>query len=158
MGKNGLVFRCQKGPKICKKGGKNMQNRAKNILLQEDLKVILDKLESISEQMANLIKERQRLENLKRRQETTIEHLRATVFIKVFDELLDGKSRYTDPQRRDSEVICRLVNNPSYRGAVNSIRRAEIKLSRLKAEENVLQAQSKRLEAEQKLLLMEIEK
>ncbi|MFH1228655.1 MAG: hypothetical protein V1701_12245 [Planctomycetota bacterium] len=134
-----------------------MQNRAKNILFKEDLKGILVKLESISEQMAKLIKERQRLENLKRRQETKIDQLKATVFIKVFDELLDGKPRYPDPQRRDSEVICRLVNDPAYRGAVNSIRRTEIKLSRLKAQEQVFQAQTGRLQTEEKLLVMEIE-
>jgi len=135
-----------------------MQNRAKNILLKEDLKGILAKLESISEQIAKLIKERQRLETLKRRRETKIEQLRATLFIKVFDELLDGKPHYTDPQRRDSEVVCRLVNDPAHRGAVNSIRRAEIKLSRLKAQEQVLQTQTGRLQIEEKLLLMEIEK
>jgi transposase len=134
-----------------------MRNRAKNILLKEDLKGILVKLESISEQTGKLIKERQRLENLKRRQETRIEQLRATVFIKVFDELLDGKPHYPDPQRRDSEVICRLVNDPAYRGVVNSIRRAEIKLSRLKAQEQVFQTQTGRLQIEEKLLLIELE-
>lgn len=134
-----------------------MQNRAKDILLKEELKGILAKLESISEQITKLIKERQRLENLKRRRQTEVEQLRATVFIKVFDELLDGKPHYTDQKRQESEVICRLAYDPACRRAVNSIQRAEIKLSLLKAQEQVFQAQTGRLQTEEKLLLIEIE-
>ncbi|MFH1228247.1 MAG: hypothetical protein V1701_10145 [Planctomycetota bacterium] len=134
-----------------------MQNRNRFYAFKDSIKKIAVKLEAISNEMARAIKERQRLECLKRRRQADVEQLRATVFIKVFDELLEGKPHYPDPQRRDSEVICRLVYDPAYRRAVNSIQRAEIKLSRLRAQEQVFQAQTGRLQIEEKLLIMEIE-
>ena len=124
----------------------------------ERMKRIAIKSAAISTELARVIKERQRLEGLKRRRETEIDLLKATVFIKVHDELADGKPRYPDPKRQESEVICRLAYDPAYRRAVNSIQRAEITLARLKAEEIVFQEQVRRLQSEERLLFMEIEK
>jgi hypothetical protein len=134
-----------------------MQNRNRFSVFKDSIKKIAVKLEAISNETARAVRERQRLENLKRRRQTEAVLLRATISIKVFDELLEGKPHYPDPQRRDSEVICRLVNDPAYRGAVNSIQRAEIKLARLKAQEQVFQTQTGRLQIEEKLLLIELE-
>jgi len=124
----------------------------------KNLKAIFLKSDGVADRISEIIKERQQLECLKRKREGELELMRATAFIKVFDELTDGKPRYLDPERKNSEVVYRLAYDVCYRRARNSIRRSEIRLARLKAEENVLQAQVKRLEAEQKLLLMEIEK
>ena len=135
-----------------------MPNNAKNFLVKEALKEILVKVESISEQLARIIRERQRLEWLRRRRETEIDLLKATIFIKVHDDLADGKPRYPDQKRQESEVFCRLAYDPAYRRAVNSIQRAEIKLARLKAEEIVLQTQTNRLQSEERLLFHTIEK
>jgi len=112
----------------------------------------------LSQEMARIIKDRQRLEGLRRRRETEIDLLRATVFIKVYDELADGKPRYPDPPRRESEAVCRLAYDPAYRRAVNSIQRTQIKLARLQAQELTLQAQVRRLQSEERLLFLEIEK
>ena len=76
-----------------------MQNLNKFSVFKNSIKKITVKLEAISNETAKAIKERQRLECLKRRRQTEVEQLRATIFIKVFDELLDGKPHYTDPQR-----------------------------------------------------------
>ena len=123
----------------------------------ERMKKVAAKSAAISNELARIIKERQRLEGRKRRRETEIDLLKATTFIKVYDELADGKPRYPDPKRQASEVICRLADDPAYRRAVNSIQRAEITLARLKAEEIVLQEQVRRLPSEERLLFMEIE-
>ncbi|MEW6026715.1 MAG: hypothetical protein AB1599_05430 [Planctomycetota bacterium] len=139
----------KKRSKNARKQGKNEQKPkfAGNIRESRRL-IIYERLKELQKQIAGLILDYQRLERLLRRRERFLEELRARTSIQVFDETTpEGHPRYPDDERRKSEVVCRLVDNPAYRNAVNSIERIRMKLGRLKSQETLLQAEVKQIEA-----------
>ena len=137
----------KKRTKIAQKQGKNSQNPEFRELARENRRLMYERLNDAQKQMAVLAVNSQRLERLLRRRERRLEELRAKAYVQVFDETdSEGRPRYPDEERRKSEVVCRLVDNPAYRSAVNSIERIRMKLSRLKSQQDILQTGMKQIE------------